>query len=432
MKNLLLIAQREYLTRVTKRSFIIATLLIPLGFVALMAVQFIVMAYSSNSLRVAVVNQDTKLFAEQALSDDGELFFVKSNLPLDTLRNRYQELGFDGILLIPPINIDNPNGFKYISDKVLGMAARTYIQHELEDEVKRLRLQTMGINSQELNQRINQLSLNIVEEDLNGKNTQGTALATGVGMGMGFLMYMVIFIYGAMVMRGVMEEKTNRIVEVMLSAVRPFDLMVGKIWGIGLVGLTQFMIWFVFLFIINLTLGTLLGVAMPTSDMDTQLNSTQTAQAMSLIEEVKNGIDRLPVGLLVFGFAFYFVLGYTLYAALFAGLASAINDDSDAQSLTFPISVPIILAIFILSAVAENPSSGLAFWSSMIPLFAPIIMPFRIAFGVPAWELALSMCLMLLGTWAAIWLAAKIYRTAILLYGKKINFKEIGKWVVKG
>ena len=432
MKNLLLIAQREYLTRVTKRSFIIATLLVPLGFVALMAVQFIVMAYSSNSLRVAVVNQDTKLFAEQALSDDGELFFVKSSLPLDTLRNRYQELGFDGILFIPPINMDNPNGFKYISDKVLGMGARTYIQHELEDEVKRLRLQTMGINSQELNQRINQLSLNIVEEDLNGKNTQGTALATGVGMGMGFLMYMVIFIYGAMVMRGVMEEKTNRIVEVMLSAVRPFDLMVGKIWGIGLVGLTQFMIWLVFLFIINLTLGTLLGVAMPSSGMDTQLNSAQTAQAMSLIEEVKNGIDRLPVGLLVFGFAFYFVLGYTLYAALFAGLASAINDDSDAQSLTFPISVPIILAIFILSAVAENPNSGLAFWSSMIPFFAPIIMPFRIAFGVPAWELALSMCLMLLGTWTAIWFAAKIYRTAILLYGKKITFTEIAKWAVKG
>ena len=151
-----------------------------------------------------------------------------------------------------------------------------------------------------------------------------------------------------------------------------------------------------------------------------------------MVEEVKNGIDRLPLGLLVFGFAFYFVLGYTFYAALFAGLASAINDDSDAQSLTFPISVPIILAIFILSAVAENPNSGLAFWSSMITFFAPIIMPFRIAFGVPAWELALSMCLMLLGTWAAIWLAAKIYRTAILLYGKKITFTEIAKWAVKG
>lgn len=432
MKNLLLIAQREYLTRVTKRSFVIATLLVPLGFVALMAVQFIIMAYSSNSLRVAVVNQDTKLFAEQAMSDDGELFFVKSNLPVDTLRNKYKELGFDGILVIPAVNIDNPNGFKYISDKVLGMATRTYIQHELEDEVKRLRLQTMGINSTELNERINNLNLNIVEEDLSGKNTQGTALAMGVGMGMGFLMYMVIFIYGAMVMRGVMEEKTNRIVEVMLSAVRPFDLMVGKIWGIGLVGLTQFLIWLVFLFAINLTLGTLLGVAMPTNGMETQMNSTQTAQAMQLVETVKDGIDRLPLGLLVFGFAFYFIFGYTFYAALFAGLASAINDDSDAQSLTFPISIPIILAIFILSAVAENPSSSLAFWSSMVPFFAPIIMPFRIAFGVPTWELILSMSIMLLGTWVAIWVAAKIYRTGILLYGKKITFKEIAKWMVKG
>lgn len=433
MRSILLITLREYLTRVNKRSFWLATFLVPLGFLALMLVQVIILAFSGESVRVAVVNEDKALFSDRTMRDGAnDVFFVQSNVPLQQLKTSYKTLDFDGILYIPSLNLSNPNGVRYISDEVLSMTVRQQIKLQIEDEIKRLRLLAIGINQDSLNQKIEQLSVNIIEEDPQGGTNKNAALATGVGFGMGFLMYMVIFIYGAMVMRGVMEEKSNRIVEVMLSAVRPFQLMMGKILGIGCVAITQFLLWAALLISINLLITPILALAV--GDVST-LNSTSTynnaeAEAMkNVIEEAMNNVVALPIETLLIGFFFYFVCGYIFYAALYAGLASAINDETDAQSLTFPVSVPIIIAIFILSAVAENPSSSLAFWSSMIPFFSPIIMPFRIAFGVPLWELGLSMLLTAIGTFASVWLAARIYRIGILLYGKKVNFKEIGKWM---
>ena len=433
MRSILLITLREYLTRVNKRSFWLATFLVPLGFLALMLVQVIILAFSGESVRVAVVNEDKALFSDRTMRDGAnDVFFVQSNVPLQQLKTSYKTLDFDGILYIPSLNLSNPNGVRYISDEVLSMTVRQQIKLQIEDEIKRLRLLAIGINQDSLNQKIEQLSVNIIEEDPQGGTNKNAALATGVGFGMGFLMYMVIFIYGAMVMRGVMEEKSNRIVEVMLSAVRPFQLMMGKILGIGCVAITQFLLWAALLISINLLITPILALAV--GDVST-LNSTSTynnaeAEAMkNVIEEAMNNVVALPIETLLIGFFFYFVFGYIFYAALYAGLASTINDETDAQSLTFPVSVPIIIAIFILSAVAENPSSSLAFWSSMIPFFSPIIMPFRIAFGVPLWELGLSMLLTAIGTFASVWLAARIYRIGILLYGKKVNFKEIGKWM---
>lgn len=435
MRNLLLVTQREYLSRVTQRSFIWVTLLVPLGFVALMLLQVFITAYSGTTLRVALANYDPQLFTQRAPTDSEKIFFVRTTMPIDSLVKWYKDLDFDGVLYVPPINVDNPNGFKYISDKVLGLANRAYIENQIADQVKQARLRRMGIDSDVLNEQIGKLQVKLIEENPTGAPSKGTILALGIGMGMGFLMYLVIFIYGALVMRGVMEEKTNRIVEVMLSSVKPFELMVGKIWGIGLVGLTQFAIWLVFLLLINLSLGLLLGAAMPTGGISLNessgLNGSEAAQVLQMVDELKANISQLPIGLIIACFVYYFVMGYTFYAALFAALSSAINNDNDAQSLTFPVSIPIILGVFILTAAAEQPDSNLVLWSSMIPFFAPIIMPFRVAFGVPTGQLLLSMVLMLLGTWLAVWLAAKIYRTGILLYGKKVSLSEIVRWAVK-
>ena len=293
-----------------------------------------------------------------------------------------------------------------------------------------MRLKDLGLAEKDFDNS-QKVSISLNEVSLAGKNNIGTGIATSVGFAMAFLMYIVIFIYGAMVMKGVMEEKTNRIVEVMLSSVRPFQLMIGKITGIGAVGITQFTIWIVLLFFINsfLSLFMLSMFDMPAAGNG--VSETEMQQAQEIIEQLQTQFTELPLFQLIVSFIIYFIGGYLLYAALFAGLGSAVNDDSDAQTLTFPVSVPIIIAIFILTAIMERPNSSLAFWSSMIPFFSPIIMPFRIAFGVPLWELLLSMTLLLGGALFAVWIAAKIYRVGILMYGKKVTFTEIARWMVR-
>ena len=428
MKTIWLIFQREYLTRVKKKSFIFTTLLVPISFILLFVVQFILMAYSSEKMRIAIKDDSGQI----KVSDrkDGTLYFFLEKKSLADLREYYQDMNYDGVLHIPDLDIKNPNGIKYYSDNLLGMSAKYYIENEIEKEIRRLRLQNLGLEEKDFNNS-QKVSISLNEVSLAGKNNIGTGIATSVGFAMAFLMYIVIFIYGAMVMKGVMEEKTNRIVEVMLSSVRPFQLMIGKITGIGAVGITQFTIWIVLLFFINsfLSLFMLSMFDMPTTANG--VSESEMQQAQEMIEQLQTQFTELPLFQLIVSFIIYFIGGYLLYAALFAGLGSAVNDDSDAQTLTFPVSVPIIIAIFILTAIMERPNSSLAFWSSMIPFFSPIIMPFRIAFGVPIWELLLSMTLLLGGALFAIWIAAKIYRVGILMYGKKVTFSEIARWMLR-
>lgn len=234
-------------------------------------------------------------------------------------------------------------------------------------------------------------------------------------------------------MRGVMEEKTNRIVEVILSSVRPFQLMMGKILGIGAVGVTQFFIWIVALFFINILMTVVIGVSVDTTSISAGAASQQDPElVMDIMEGFQEQLSSLPMGLLMFSFVFYFVGGYVVYAALFASLSAAVNEEADAQVLTLPISIPVIISFFILMAILENPNTGLAFWSSIFPLSSPIIMPARIAFGVPIWQVILSMACLVIGGIFTVWLAARIYRVGILMYGKKVSFREIGKWMLKG
>lgn len=427
MRKIGLIFRREYWTRVKKKSFIILTLVVPLSIVLLMSLQFIVMALSTQKVRVAVID-DTGSFA-QRLQDTPTLYFKKVNEPLASFRQTYAEQGYDGILHIPPIEVQQqrPAGIVYISDNVLGLSVKTHMQDALREEVQRQRAEKLGISATQYNS-LQDVRINIEEEGSSGNST-GTSIAIMVGMLMGFVMYFVIFIYGNMVMRGVMEEKSSRIVEVILSSVSPFQLMMGKILGIGAVGLTQFAIWAIFMFLLNI-LG---GVALSTmfGGNTPALNTSNANQELTtdMIEAMFQQLQALPIFTLIGAFFFFFCVGYLLYAALFAGFASAINDESDAQTLTLPISIPVVISVFILVAMMENPYSNLAFWTSLFPLTSPIIMPARVAFGVATWELALSMLLALLTAIGAVWAAAKIYRTGILLYGKKVNFAEIAKWV---
>jgi ABC-2 type transport system permease protein len=275
----------------------------------------------------------------------------------------------------------------------------------------------------------------------NSKNGN-SMVAYMVGYGASFLIYITLFIYGAMVMRGVMEEKTNRIAEVIISSVKPFQLMMGKIIGIGAVGLTQFFMWIILITVFSGIIGALIphDVLMQVNEVNKNVPgmqmSVQGNEAMMVFAKLSGELTSVNWFLVAGCFMFYFLFGYLFYAALFAAVGSAVNEDpQDAQSLMFPITMPIILAIVIMINAITHPDSSLATWSSIIPFFSPIVMMARIPFGVPGtvpyWQLGLSMVLLILGFLATTWISAKIYRTGILLYGKKATWKEMWKWAFR-
>ncbi len=259
-------------------------------------------------------------------------------------------------------------------------------------------------------------------------NNERSGIAYGVGYASSFLIYMSILIYGTMVMRGVSEEKNNRIAEIIISSVKPFQLMMGKIIGIGAVGLTQFVMWLVLVVVLLLVLFTIL----PPEVLGEAGKQASQPEASAL----QASLMSVNIPLVLFCFIFYFIFGYLFYASLFAAVGSALSEDSqDVQSLLLPVTMPIILAIAIMMQVIAHPTSSLATWSTMVPFFSPVVMMARVPFGVPStvpyWELGLSMLLLIGGFLFTTWLSAKIYRTGILLYGKKITWKEMWKWMVR-
>ncbi len=436
MKKIWLIIKREYLSRVKKRSFIITTLLAPLGLILLFALQFLFIGMGKEKSVVAISDQ-SGLFSQDLRIQDSErenLFFkLESNYSYEELKEKYAELEYEGILYIPSMNAEQPKEATYHSEKLLGMGRKMYIERQMAQVIKNQRIKSQGIDKQFIKD-LSSIRVSI-QEEVEGKETDdvSSALASAVGGIMGFIMYLVIIIYGTLVMRGVMEEKTNRIVEVILSSVRPFQLLAGKIVGIGFVGLTQFLIWIVLGFGINFLAGLLMAgsIDIPTD----QMSSPDTEEAMLMMQDVMGKIYALPIKSIIFAFLFFFFTGYLLYAALFAAVGSAVGEDSsESQALVFPVTLPIIISFFILTAILDNPNSGLAFWSSIIPLSSSIIMPARIAYGLSIFSIDffLSVIFMIAGLCGTIWLAGRIYRTGILMTGKKASFKELGKWLIRG
>jgi len=295
-------------------------------------------------------------------------------------------------------------------------------------EIKRLAAQNIDIADI---QKIKASTVNLNMVTLKGKGDSAETLASvnsGVGFTAGFLIYIMLFIYGSMVMRGVMEEKTNRIAEVIISSAKPFQLMLGKIIGIGGVGLTQFLIW------VLLVIGLQFLIPFISPELGRQIQMASTAggpQGGGMIGVI-NSLKTLPIGSILFSFVFYFIGGYMMYAALFAAVGSMVNEDpQEAQQLIFPITMPIILSFVIMTQAINQPDSKLAIFGSLFPLTSPIVMMGRISYGVPTWQLLTSMALLVVGFLGTTWLAAKIYRTAILMYGKKPRLKEMVRWAFR-
>ena len=441
MNKVSLIIQREYITRVSNKRFLLMTILMPLVFIIFIFGSAYFAATIKEETNIAVAN-DPGFLKGNLVSEKGDLKFEFTQ---EVDSNNYAEKGFDGVLYT---FIENDKLIGNIhSKKQLGLEKSNYIDRQLNKAVENNLLLERGIQKTTLDSIKNaskeNVSLKNLVEDEKGKNKESNAgLAYGIGFGSGILIYMTMFIFGSMVMRGVAEEKTNRIAEVIVSSCKPFELMLGTIIGIAGVGLTQLLLWIALI----VALSTSLTMFLPTETIQQaqQMQQSQVpgaamenADMASKIMEAKETLTEGVNWFLIIGcFLFYFLGGYLFYASLFAAVGSVINEDpQEAQQLMLPITMPIIFSFVVLNGVLANPSSSMAVWMSIIPFTSPIIMMGRIPFGVPNtvpyWQMAASMLSLVGGFIFTTWFAGKIYRTGILLYGKKVTWKEMIKWTFR-
>lgn len=436
MDKIFIIARREFLTRVQKRTFLLTTILLPLLFFGFYALIIYFSISSDEKYTIAVVDK-ANIFKGKIENDENVSFRFANNENEQTLKQQVEKGKYDGYALIPEnANVLDKISIPVVTEKSVGLMSRGKIEDKLNSALEQQRLLALNISPAQLDSA--KKEGNIQFSTIKGKNDSGeeAGISYAIGYGSGFLIYIVLFIYGAMVMRGVMEEKVSRIAEVIVSSVKPFQLMMGKILGIGAVGLVQFIIWIILVTSLNFLLPMIfpdIAAKMQSSDMQ---NGTMQAAETIKNSGIIGSTGNINIPLILGCFIFYFLGGYLLYSSLFACVGSAVNEDpQDAQSLMLPITMPIIFGIVIMTKAVNEPTSGLAVFGSLFPLFSPIVMMARIAHGVgdvvPLWQLLTSMALLIVGFIITTWLAAKIYRTGILMYGKKPTWKEMLKWAVR-
>ena len=448
MNKIALIIRREYITRVRKKSFLIMTFLTPFLFALIFIIPALVMTNEDKDFKkIAVIEDGSDLFTNVIPDTKDTDFEYLEGVKLNDIKNNFAELGYYGVLYISPDLVANPDAIQLISRKQPPIGLLDHISGSLEKEIEKQKL--LAYNIENLDEILRTINTSVRVQTIKMDET-GSARETSTGISMalayigGFLMYMLVFMFGSMVMRGVIEEKTNRIVEVIVSSVKPVQLMLGKIIGVALVGLTQFALWIVLTLALVMVVKTnllpegameqlqQLPQSFAEADQATAAGSagtTVTAEQLTEFQQIFAGALSMPWGLIIFSFVFYFLTGYLLYASLFAAIGSAVDNETETQQFMLPVTIPIILGLVVAMGTMQNPESSLSFWFSIIPLTSPIVMMARIPFDVPAWEKALSMGLMLLTIVGAVWMAAKIYRTGILMYGKKTSYKELWKWL---
>ena len=433
MNKIGLVIQREYLSRVKKKSFLLTTILVPIIIIGFYAIIIAIsVSDSGDKYKVAVIDE-AGLFnekVEKEKNDPIEYVFI-NNETEQSYKSKYKAAGYDYFLYLPNINIDQPRGMKLHSPSAISIGVKNKIEKVIDRAIEDKRLKAANIDADRYKKINSNVSIDntIDSGDKEKKSVAGVAYA--VSFACGILIYMILLIYGTMVMRGVMEEKTSRIAEVIVSSVKPFQLMLGKIIGIGAVGVTQFFIWIILMFLLQAVLP---AIFPSLSEQMTQPAATENISGASpnMFATVSEGLRSLPVGLILFCFLFYFIGGYLLYASMFAAIGSVVSEDQqEAQQLVFPVMMPIILAFVIMVRAIAEPNSSLAIFGSLFPLTSPIVMMGRITYDVPIWQLITSMLLLVLSFIFFTWLTAKIYRTGILLYGKRITWKEMLKWAFR-
>lgn len=434
MSKIGLIIEREYMTRVRKKSFIIVSLLMPIALLTMMLLPTIIMEFSSvTTQRIAVVDETQNYQSVLANTEEIEYTLI-SDETAESLRNSYQAKGFDAMLHISGIPTDK-NNIHIFSEKTLPIEITSNMERTLRDKVKRDMINeysALGTGIDSLFNAVNNVSVKITTMKESAEGGEAVENHAGVGIIVGLvaamLIYFIILMSGVQVFTGVMEEKQNRIMEVLASAVKPIELMLGKIIGIALVTLTQIAIWIILIGIGSAVVGTSFGPQAAVS-ATAEVAAANIPEGNDIVTSVLNMLNGLNMPLIVSMFVIYCLFGYLLYASLYAAIAAGCEQQSDAQQLQTPIILPIIIAIVIVSSFGmKDPNCGAMFWGSMIPFTSPIVMLARIPNGVEVWELVLSLVILLGSFLFTTWFAAKVYRIGILMYGKKPTFKDLIKW----
>lgn len=456
MNKITLIIKREYLTRIRKKSFIIMSVLGPFIFAAYIIIPMYFATLEDKEEKTVVVIDDSKLFTEYGpegpsfviSGTDFLKFQVVEGVPVETFKLGFEESGYYAVLFIPSNILASEVSLIYSSNQT-SVEVSGYIKQSMENEIEHLKLASHDIEGIEkiIAEVETSISVNNIKWTKDGETQQSnTGVVMGVGYLSGMLIFFFVFFFGSQVMRGVIEEKVSRIIEVIVSSVKPFQLMMGKIIGVGLVGLTQFVFW---LFFSALLITGLKAAFFP------ELNQTPTEQVVAtglfdqnnepaaseknpegidqgdldMIQEIFVSLKSINGGVMIGAFLFYFIFGYLLYAAMFAVIGSMVDNETDTQQMILPVILPLILGLYVMINAINNPDGALPFWFSLIPFTSPVVMMVRIPFGVPWWQIAVSASL-LVGTFMGMtWVAAKVYRTGILMYGKKSSYKEVWKWL---
>ncbi len=429
MNKTLIIIKREYFSRVKKKSFLIMTLLVPILIIGMYALIFALTMSGGDNIPTVEVIDESGIF-EKAFDDKKSVNFEVTKLSLIEAKKKVIN-NEDAFVLYIPKDIGIKGSIEMFAQKKAGLSVIRTIERQLNDQMRIKLLKDAGIDSETLDKINPNLSVVSKELTIEGEKDSSSGAAMAVGFAAAILIYMSLFIYGIQVMRGIIEEKTSRIVEVVISSVKPFQLMMGKIIGIGLVGLTQFMLWIV----LSASLMTLASTIIFKDKVDQVTSEMPMNKQLAAVSNNGPGMDiikavqtvqwtyLLPV------FIIFFLGGYMLYSALFAAVGSAVESDTETQQFMLPITLPLLFTyIMSFSFIVNNPDSSLSFWLSIIPFTSPIAMMVRLPFGVPNWQLALSIFLLIGGFIFTTWVASRIYRVGILMYGKKVSFKELGKW----
>lgn len=443
MNKIKIIIKREYLNKVSKKSFLVMTILGPILMSLLIFTPFFISNIDEKRLNIMVVDQtlnvsendSTYLFKNQFTSSDRIKFEYLDDI--EAAQETLKQNAIDGVLEVVKTNDTPPiKGFMYYNEAEIPGSVQEEIKNQLTTILKNniLRLD-YGMKEHEI-AWVNNPTIDFYTKNIFSGQESFNEIKSALGGTAGFLIYFFVFLFGSQVMRSVSDEKMNRVVEVLVSSVKPIELLFGKVIAIALVGLTQIALWIVLIFgivsFVQATSPEMFAVQQEqTVNIDQrivtvdQINSTQASE----VSELVSGLFTINIPLMIGMFVFFFIMGFLLYAALFGAIGSLLDIDTDGSQFSLPVTVPLILTIICLPILMDNPTSTIAFWLSIIPFTAPVAMMVRIPFGVPTWEILLSCCLMIVFIAICIWIAAKIYRTGILMYGKKITYKELWKWL---
>jgi ABC-2 type transport system permease protein len=434
MKKIFLIAYRDFSIRIRNKTFLISTLLLPIGIVLFYGTIFFFTSTDTDTHSIGVIDSSLSILPQ--LKNEDNFVFKSLDKVIASREDIKEEDKIDAILIVPS-HVDSISfgRIEILTYTKLGMLTKNKLEAKLQNIIETNRFERIDIDIKKIEEIKSPVKL--VYKSISGgeENELKEGIAYALSFGLGIMMYVILTIYGAQVMRGVMEEKTNRIVEIIISSVRPFELLLGKIIGIGMVSFLQLSVWGSFILIINLAIGIVFGIHelkslpadMPMSAAASIASNPEFLHAMQGLQS----IDYIPI----FGlFIFYFISGFFLYSSLFAAVGASVGDDpQDVQSLMMPIMMPIFLSFIFLSKSVNNPNCTEAVIASMIPFTSPVVMMSRVVFGipegVPLWQLLASMAIMVLTMVFFIFLASRIYKTGILLYGKKVSWKEMIQWI---